>query len=493
MSGFQLSRWVFLRLIGVTYLLAFASLIPQIIGLVGVDGLLPATQYLERAKEFYGTDAYMLLPTLGWISASDAVLLGLCWGGVALSAVAILGIAPMLAFWFLWILYLSLTVLGQTFLSFQWDVLLLEAGLLASLYAPLGWWPALGKDGRAPVPVRWLLWLLLFKLMFLSGITKLVSGDETWRGLTALTFHYQTQPLPTWTSWYAHHLPAWLHTAATAVMFVIELVVPFLVLAPTRFRRTRATACGLLLLLQLGIAATGNYGVFNLLTAVLCLVLLDDQHFRWLLPKSVGQKASTDSPTEEPRPWRWGVTAVAIPIGVISMVTVWHGTTYASPHPGWSNDLVGLSRSLRSINSYGLFRTMTTERPELIVEGSMDGATWEEYSFRWKPGDLSRSPRFVQPHMPRLDWQMWFAALDPYGSRPWLNPMLDGLLENSQTVLGLMDQAGNPFPDDPPRYVRLMQYRYEFTTPDERLETGNWWRRELITPLTEQISRTGPP
>jgi hypothetical protein len=95
--------------------------------------------------------------------------------------------------------------------------------------------------------------------------------------------------------------------------------------------------------------------------------------------------------------------------------------------------------------------------------------------------------------MPRLDWQMWFAALDPYGSRPWLNPMLDGLLENSQTVLGLMDQAGNPFPDDPPRYVRLMQYRYEFTTPDERLETGNWWRRELITPLTEPISRTGPP
>ena len=184
----QLSRWVFLRLLGLTYLAAFASLTPQIIGLVGADGLLPAAEYLERAKKFYGADAYMFLPTLGWISASDGVLLGLCWGGIVLSALAVVGIAPVPTFWLLWVFYLSLTVLGQTFLSFQWDVLLLETGLLAGLYAPLGWWPVLGRDAQAPALIRWLLWLLLFKLMFLSGITKLVSGDETWWGLTALTF-----------------------------------------------------------------------------------------------------------------------------------------------------------------------------------------------------------------------------------------------------------------------------------------------------------------
>ncbi len=492
MSDFQLSRWVFLRLLGFIYLLAFASLTPQIIGLVGVDGLLPATEYLERAKEFYGAQAYTALPTLGWLSASDGALLGLCWGGIALSAVAIVGVAPVPTFWLLWVLYLSLTVLGQTFLSFQWDVLLLETGLLAGLYAPLGWWPRRGNERTAPAAVRWLLWLLLFKLMFLSGITKLVSGDETWWGLTALTYHYQTQPLPVWTSWYVHHLPGWLHMASTVMMFLIELVVPFLVLAPSRLRRTRAAACVLLCLFQVGIAATGNYGFFNLLTVVLCIALLDDQHLRWLLPRGMGRKTNDGPPVGEPRPWRVGVTVVAVPVAVISMVTIWHGATYASPHPAWSNDLVALARPLRSINTYGLFRTMTTERPEIIVEGSMDGTSWEEYSFRWKPGDLDRAPRFVQPHMPRLDWQMWFAALDPYGNQQWLTPMLEGLLENSPSVLGLLEETGNPFPDEAPRYVRLMHYRYDFTTPDERLETGTWWRRELIAPPTGPVTISAP-
>ena len=492
MSDFQLSRWVFLRLLGLIYLLAFASLTPQIIGLVGAEGLLPATDYLERAKEFYGTQAHTAPPTLGWLSGSDGALLGLCWGGIALSAVAIVGVAPVPTFWVLWILYLSLTVLGQTFLSFQWDVLLLETGLLAGLYAPLGWWPRRGHERTAPAAIRWLLWVLLFKLMFLSGITKLVSGDETWWGLTALTFHYQTQPLPVWTSWHVHHLPAWLHTASTVMMFVIELVVPFLILAPSRLRRTRAAACALLCLFQVGIAATGNYGFFNLLTVVLCIALLDDQHLQWLLPRGIGKKTTDGPPVGEPRPWRVGVTAVAVPVAVISMVTIWHGATYASPHQEWSNDLVALARPLRSINTYGLFRTMTTERPEIILEGSMDGTSWEEYSFRWKPGDLDRAPRFVQPHMPRLDWQMWFAALDPYGNQQWLTPMLEGLLKNSPSVLGLLDETGNPFPDEAPRYVRLMHYRYDFTTPDERLETGAWWRRELIAPLTGPVTISAP-
>ena len=485
--SFQLSRWVFLRLLGLTYLVAFASIAPQIIGLIGSDGLLPAAQYFERARDFYGTRAYYLLPGFGWLSASDGALHALCLGGIMLSVLGIAGIAPVATFWLLWASYLSLTVAGQTFLSFQWDVLLLETGLLASLYAPLGWWPTLGAERRAPAPIRWLLWALVFKLTFLSGITKLVSGDATWWGLTALTFHYQTQPIPTWTSWYAHNLPAWFQTVSVAVMFCIELIVPFLVFAPARFRRTRAVACVLLCLFQVTIAATGNYGFFNLLTIVLCLTLLDDEHISRLVPRTVATCGTSAIAGDEPRAWRLAVTGVALVIGFMSAITVWHESTYMGPHPEWSNRLSSVVRPIRSINGYGLFRTMTTERPEIIVEGSFDGTSWTEYAFRWKPGDVGRRPPFVQPHMPRLDWQMWFAALDPYGNQHWLTPMLDGLLENRPAVLGLLD--GNPFLHAPPRYVRLAQYRYDFTTPEEGRETGAWWRREFVGYLTEPVSR----
>ena len=485
--SFQLSRWVFLRLLGLTYLLAFVSLAPQIIGLIGSDGLLPATEYFERARDFYGTRAYYQLPGFGWLSASDGALHALCWGGIVLSVLGIVGIAPVATFGLLWICYLSLTVAGQTFLSFQWDVLLLEAGLLASLYAPLGWWPVLGAETWAAAPIRWLLWALVFKLMFLSGITKLVSGDPTWWGLTALTFHYQTQPIPTWASWYAHNLPAWFHTVSVIVMFCIELGVPFLVFAPARFRRTRAVACVLLCLFQVVIAATGNYGFFNLLTIVLCLTLLDDHHISRLVPRTVATRGGSVLAGDEPRAWRFAITGAALAIGFMSAITVWHGSTYTRPHPEWSNRLVSVVRPIRSINGYGLFRTMTTERPEIIVEGSTDGATWTEYAFRWKPGEVGRRPRFVQPHMPRLDWQMWFAALDPSGNQHWLAPMLDGLLENRTAVLGLL--GSNPFPNAPPRYVRLAQYRYDFTTQEGGRETGAWWRREFVGYLTEPISR----
>ena len=404
-----------------------------------------------------------------------------------LSVLGLAGIAPVATFGLLWICYLSLTVAGQTFLAFQWDVLLLETGLLAGLYAPLGWWPALGAETRAPAPIRWLLGALVFKLMFLSGITKLVSGDPTWWGLTALSFHYQTQPIPTWTSWYAHNLPAWFQTVSVVVMFCIELVVPFLAFAPPRFRRTRAVACILLCLFQVAIAATGNYEFFNLLTIVLCLTLLDDHHISRLVPRAVATRGGSVMAGDEPRAWRLAVTGAALAIGFTSGITMWHGSTYTRPHPEWSNRLLSVVQPIRSINGYGLFRTMTTERPEIIVEGSTDGTTWTEYTFRWKPGDVGRQPRFVQPHMPRLDWQMWFAALDPSGNQHWLAPLLDGLLKNRTAVLGLL--GNNPFPDAPPRYVRLAQYRYDFTTPEEGLETGAWWRREFVGYLTQPVSR----
>ena len=486
---FQLSRWLFLRLVGITYLLAFASLAPQLPGLVGENGLLPAAQHLERARDFFGAAAYYQFPTLAWIAAGDTALLTLCWSGIVVSLLAAAGVAPILTFALAWVLYLSLTVAGQAFLSFQWDTLLLETGLLACLYAPRGWMPRLAAAAPPPSAVRWLVWGLAFKLTFLSGVTKLVSGDPTWSGLTALTFHYQTQPLPAWTSWYAHHLPLWAHMGSAAVMFFIELAVPFAALAPARFRRLRAAACALMCLLQIGIAATGNYGFFGLLTVTLYLALLDDATLGRGLPRTLALRAGAEpfgQPRPRVRPGARGVLAVAI--AGVSALAIWHEITPRAAHPEWSSGLLRAVAPLRSINGYGLFRSMTTRRPEIVLEVSSDGREWRQQDFRWKPGAPGRRPRFVQPHMPRLDWQMWFAALDPAGAEHWLQALLDRLLDGSPAVAALLDDS--PLPATP-RHVRLAYYRYDFTTPEEGAETGAWWRRRPLGHLLE-ASAPGP-
>jgi hypothetical protein len=234
---------VFLRLLGAVYLIAFVSLAVQITGLVGEHGLLPVRELLAQLHARDGASAYYIAPTLVWLSPSDAWLSSLCWGGAAASLLLIAGIAPSVTAALLWLLYLSLTVAGQLFLEFQWDSLLLETGLLAVLYAPLTWREDIHTDAEPPVVVRWTIWLLTFKLTFLSGITKVLSGDPTWANWTALSYHYETQPLPTWTSWYFYQLPPSAHYWATGATLLIELVVSWLIFLPPRFSRARLTAC----------------------------------------------------------------------------------------------------------------------------------------------------------------------------------------------------------------------------------------------------------
>ena len=255
---------------GIVYLIAFASIAVQITGLVGIHGLLPAQQYLDSAHSFYGFNAYLALPTVFWFGAGDAALRVVAWTGAGLAALLIFGIAPGATLALLWALYLSLSVAGQDFLSFQWDTLLLETGLLALLWAPIQWMPSRREPEPSPA-VRWLLVLLLFKLMFLSGATKLLSGDPTWRSGTALDYHFETQPLPAWTAWYASHLPAAVLRVMTYGSLATELVLPWLLLLPARHRRIRLIALAGLVGLQIGIAATGSYGFFNLLAIVLCV------------------------------------------------------------------------------------------------------------------------------------------------------------------------------------------------------------------------------
>jgi hypothetical protein len=408
------------------------------------------------------------------------MLRALCWGGALVAVVVVAGVAQAPALALLWLLYLSVSVAGQTFLWFQWDALLLEAGLLAIVYAPTA-------PGRAPSPaMRWLVCWLLFRLMFLSGITKLASGDPTWRNLSALDYHFWTQPLPPWTAWYAQWLPAWMHRAMLLVIFLIELLVPWLIFAPARAFRVRRAACAGLVLGQLGIALTGNYGFFNALAVVLCVPLLDDA----LLARVPWLGALRPAAEPEPR-WKEHLIRVFAPV-VVVLSTLAFLREIVQTLPGWGsrgaldNPLLAAVAPFRSINGYGLFRVMTTERPEIVIEGSRDSVTWREYGFRWKPGDVTRRPRFVAPHQPRLDWQMWFAALDPAGARAWLAPLAGHLLRGTPDVLALL--GTNPFPDGPPKYVRLAYYRYRFSTPTERRRTGAWWERELTAYLTPPLT-----
>jgi hypothetical protein len=482
--GFVTTRAALVRGLGAAYLAAFASLAVQLDGLIGSRGILPAAEFLDRAGQALGPGLmrFRLLPTLFWINASDGALQILCWGGVALASAALLGIFPGPALLLSWLFYLSLTVAGQEFLGFQWDSLLLEAGLLGILIAPWGPWLTRARDEPWPFAI-WLVRWLAFRLMLLSGVAKLTSGDPAWRALRALEHHYQTQPLPAWTSWYVHQLPASFHLASVALMFYAELIAPFFIFGP---RPIRLIGFASLVALQLLIAATGNYGFFNILTIILCVSILDDRDWdglrsRWRGIRSRGPATNPGAEEEEAARKCWspprrviigGIGAVLL-IATISITAeaVWP----SAPIPGEVAVLQNILAPLRVANPYGLFAVMTTRRPEIVVDGSDDGVEWRPYRFRWKPDELDRRPRFTPFHLPRLDWQMWFAALGrDCRSQPWFLRFEQRLLEGSPPVLALLRE--NPFPDRPPRYVRSRLELYRFTSWGSR----GWWERSEL-------------
>jgi hypothetical protein len=457
---------------------AFASMAVQVDGLISSRGILPLSDYLARAQRALGSGptTYWQLPTLLWLDSSDRALHALCWGGFLLGAALFAGFLPGMCALLLWLFYLSIVVAGQVFLGYQWDSLLLEAGLLALLMAP--WQPrlSLATDG----PWRFTVWLvrwLVFRLMFESGVVKLTSHDPTWWHWSALDFHYETQPLPTWTSWYLHQMPAWFHRISVGFMFYAELIAPFFIFGPRPIRLVGFTS---MVILQLLIAGTGNYGFFNVLAILLCLTLLDDVDWECLGRYVIGRRkpAKTDA-ENDPKASRAGRTwsiARRMAVGAAGMVII-EVTTVEITERIWPGvvpvALVEFGQyvgTLRSTNSYGLFAVMTTERLEVIVEGSEDGTDWKPYRFRWKPGELNRRPEFTTPHMPRLDWQLWFAALAGDCRRaPWFLRFEQKLLEGSPEVLDLLDE--NPFLKRPPRYLRARLDAYTFT----RWGSRDWW------------------
>ena len=446
---------LFLRGLGLIYLAAFVSLALQVRGLVGAQGILPLEEYLAAAHAGWGTDAYWRLPSVFWLNASDAALTAGAVAGIALALLLTFGIAQRLALVGLVVLYLSFVYAGQMFFTYQWDMLLVEAGFLAIF---------LTGGSRSVV---WLYRLLLLRFLFLAGLVKLASGDATWQQLTALDYHFWTQPLPSPLAFYAAQLPHWMLSAATAAALIIELVAVALIFLP---RRPRMLAAALVIAFQIGIMLTGSYNWFNLLTVLLCLFLFDDQALRRVLPNSLAARLTRSWP-------RPGYVAASLATALaLVVVPIGLNLVYA-PLAGRNLPIAGAMTEalvpLLIVNPYGLFATTTTTRPVLVIEGSDDNRTWHEYALPYLPGPVARAPTWSIPYQPRLDWQLWLAAYGGAGQQPWIERLLRRLLEGSPAVLALF--AEEPFGERAPKYVRALLYEYHFA--DAR--SADWWVRRL--------------
>ncbi len=410
---------LFSRALAFIYAIAFVSFGVQADGLIGARGILPVASFLEFAHLQLGGPAYWQVPTLLWFVHSDFAIQAMCWAGALVAGIALVapafGFVQRVAFAALYVLYLSLMTGGQDFMEFQWDALLLETGFLAIFITPDG--------GRV-----WLFRWLLFRLMLESGVAKLTSHDPKWRDLTALTYHWQTQPLPTPLAWIVAQAPLWFQKACCVFVFVVELAFPFLIFGP---RKIRLIAAAGFAALQVLILLTGNYTFFNLLTLALCLPLICKP---------------------QPGPANpWVSFALIVFTGIAGCFSMPQISQFAL------------------VNKYGLFASMTTKRNEISMEGSNDGETWTPYVFRYKPEALDRKGVWVAPHQPRLDWQMWFAALEDPQRIPWFQSFVARLLQGSPAVLALLEK--NPFPEHSPKYVRALYYEYHMT--------HSGWRREL--------------
>ena len=459
-AGYELVSFLFLRLFGLIALCAFISFAVQAQGLIGSRGILPLHELVDALAPRLGAARFVLVPMVFWLNDSDLAISAVCWAGAAFSLMLVLNLLPRLSLVLIYALYLSLLYAGQTFMTFQWDTFLLETAIVALV---MSFSPTIGV---------WLARWLLFRFMFMSGVVKLISGDPNWRDLSALSYHFLTQPLPTPLAWYAAQLPAGVLKAATGAMFFVELVLPFLIFCPRRLRFVAAIG---ILILQNCILLTGNYNWFNLQTMLLCLPLLDDAALRRLLPARLVALMPARAKNRAPRrAVTIAVNAAALMLVALSLVQM--DERFGGSPPELALAIDDLFEPFHLTSPYGLFAVMTTTRDEIIVEGSDDGVQWREYEFRYKPGDVNRRPPWNIPHQPRLDWQMWFAALDVAEQNPWFSRFLERLLENEPSVTALLER--NPFPDHPPTYVRAELYDYTYAGNDDHAG-GRWWDRRL--------------
>jgi len=484
-----LARTIFLRSLGLVYFIAFISYYFQALGLNGWEGISSSNRYLELISSQSGLEKYWLYPTIFWLNSSDLALQAVPLICACLSLLVVAGIASGFLLPILWFCYLSIITVGGDFMSFQWDILLLETGFLSLFFADFHAFDCFWVRGRAsrnlgadaarrrfsldplapPVVMSWLFRLLIFKLMFSSGCCKLLSGDPNWWNLTALEYHYWTQPLPTPPAWLAAQMPAWFLKLSCVGVFLSELGLPFLVWGDRRFRLVFAIST---VALQIIIMVTGNYTFFNILTIFLCIPILDDRYLTYLGPAGAKSESARADLNRVPL----GKFRTALTVLMVSILLLLNGihSFGRSLVPSAAREYISLLYPWNLVNSYGLFAVMTTTRKEIIVEGSDDGQKWIPYSFKFKPGDLHRAPPIVAPYQPRLDWQMWFAALGPLEDSPWFSQFIFRLLNGSPEVENLLESK--PFADHAPTYIRARLEDYRFTDFSQMQKTGAWWK-----------------
>ena len=494
-----LPRWLFLRALGGIYFSAFYSLIFQIRGLIGPNGILPSGSYLHAvAQQLDSWQRLWYAPTLLWWSSSSATLNALCWAGMVASLLLLLNLWPrgMLAICF--VCFLSFVSAAQDFSSYQSDGMLLEAGFIALFFAPPGLRPGIGGDHP---PLRASLFLLQwewFRIYFESGAVKLLSGDPQWRHFTAMDEYYQNGPLPTWIGWYVEHLPHWFHAGTVGATLALELVLVWMLFLP---RRWRIICFFIVTPWQIGVILTANYTFLNYLVLVMGVLLLDDEFLRSILPArwkgrvTQGRDSNATLATElDSRSDRLRHSWRLLKLATSAVILFWIG--YATTAELiWMFTKVPLPTSpittlepFRIANQYGLFAVMTRGRYEIEFQGSTDGKNWVAYPFRYKPQALNEPPRIYAPYQPRFDWNLWFASLGSWREYPIVPNTEVRLLENDKDVLGLFES--NPFAGTPPRQIRVLIWQYWFTTMAEKRETGNWWKRQLLGLYAPTLERT---
>jgi hypothetical protein len=490
-------RWILLRALGLIYFSAFYSLLFQIRGLIGPNGVLPAQDYLEAVAAALSWHRLWFAPTLLWLGASDHALMALCWAGIVASLLIVFNAWPRAALAVAFVCFVSFVAAARDFANYQSDGMLLEAGFLALFFAPAGFWPGLG---RANPPSRASLFLPQwewFRIYFESGVVKLASGDPSWRRFTAMDDYYQNGPLPTWIGWYVQHFPHWFHASTVFVTLAIELVLVWMMFLPRRFR----IACFCIVTpLQIGIILTANYAFLNYVVLSLGFLLLDDRLVEWILPQRIRDfiagRPAQFAPGEAPAGWRarWRnqLAPVRMAVAGTCFVLLFYSSTaqlawYFLPRLPLPRKPVQMLEPFRIANSYGLFAVMTHARYEIEFQGSMDGKNWTPYPFRYKPQDPHEAPGIYAPYQPRFEWNLWFASLGAWPQYRFVIWTEERLLQNEPDVLALF--ARNPFADAPPQRVRAVIYQYWFTDAKTKRENGAWWRREFLGEYAPSLER----
>jgi hypothetical protein len=527
--GRLLPRWIFLRALAAIYFSAFYSLLFQIKGLIGPEGILPAQEYLAALAQQLGLERYWYAPSLYWIASSSAALMAVTWIGLIAAVIAFFNVWPRASFFVCFVCFLSFIGASNVFSSYQSDGMLLEAGFLALFFAPRGFWPGWGAHDPPSRASWFLLQWEWFRIYFESGMVKLASGDPQWRNFTAMDEYYQNGPLPTWIGWYVEHLPHWFHAATVAGTLGLELGLVFMMFFP---RRVRTILFFIVTPWEIGVILTANYAFLNYLVLSLGFLLLDDKFLLRFAPKrfrprepertsmpepgpepseeqplsilAVGEAsvATADIEAREPADRRgsfwdrlgfvWWVARLAV--AALMLTWIAYDTTVEMIGIPLRRIPTAIALPLipldpfRIANQYGLFAVMTRGRYEIEFQGSDDGQNWTAYPFRNKPQATNEAPGIYAPYQPRFEWNLWFASLSGWHENEIVPLTEERLLLNDPDVLALF--RANPFPQIPPRYVRAVLWQYWFTSMEEKRSTGNWWRREYQGLYAPELTMT---